>query len=1095
MRKLRILVLLSAILCFVFDIARAQEWARVSFEGLQRSYYQGQRLSVTVSVEPRTTGHRADLYAAVWTPGLPNLLFLTGDPQMPLSDQPVAAKRDIPIVLQSHQVYDAPTPAFPNGLLIYLYSALVETGTSPTEENLVSNLAQASIKIIGSAKNKLDKNQSNSLRILKNMVDPDTFRAKVKKGAVRRLELELSIPKSALPPNSSEDDLALAALSASQHLLRIETPRRSLRLIKRFGGRVKTLTFAQYYKDIPIYGSWFQMRIEDREDAFILKNVSGKYTPDLTLTQLEPIISDQQAMLKVMQEYDIESLSELRLIVPVKLWIYDEALFAPECPHCPEVDHNPRLAWRLAFNSPRDGGAVAEAFVDAINGKLLFDQARIYNQDREILNADHHRSDVCYIWDTNVEPWFNEDGVCEWWIPPCFGHNECLYSWEWVCAEPDAEGWDCYNFTGEVRDWRRSISRRLPAVWHAAGGAYGGPEPYRMYVRACRHGDPCPWQNASSVPCGGDYTIHMFGDGMVTLDVVGHEMGHTIHRSNVDFVYRDESGAIAEHIADAIGHFVCCATGIDCDWQQGENTTGALPNPCGVTWRNLADPTSCVPPMPDHFTNPPNDYVIMAADHGGVHTNCSIPNKALHLLVEGGTHHGVNVSGIGEDKASLIYMFSLRRLTDNPNFEDFSNSLQEGCEELVGHEGITSNDCCQVKNAFAAVGIGEADSDCDGTEDWLDTDDDDDGIADAGDNCPLIPNPGQEDVDGDGTGDACDPDADNDGVPNDSDNCPFVANAPQNDWDGDGVGDACDHSDGDGIVDSMDNCPVDGNPDQADLDGDGMGDVCDSDMDGDGILNETDNCPEDRNVRQDDRDGDGVGDACDNCVAFANSSQDDLDGDGQGDDCDDDIDGDGIPNAEDNCPEEYTPTPEWAPPRGGGCPFTLPSLPIFDYPMRFDYRHLGPLHPAAIRPMIRIVADPCEVIPCEAQTLFADNEYLKITVDLTLDLAEGLQTEGRINMYLAVLDEAGNRVASGETYFISSGQEVRRKDQVTLSFRMSPSFTWRESGKLSGQEGSNAALPAYYLMMCPIHLNEQILTILSETPLELSAHMTLYHQQ
>jgi len=57
------------------------------------------------------------------------------------------------------------------------------------------------------------------------------------------------------------------------------------------------------------------------------------------------------------------------------------------------------------------------------------------------------------------------------------------------------------------------------------------------------------------------------------------------------------------------------------------------------------------------------------------------------------------------------------------------------------------------------------------------------------------------------------------------------------------------------------------------------------DSDGDGIPDAVDNCPSVANPAQSDSDGDGVGDACDNCVSISNPLQQDCDGDGVGDAC------------------------------------------------------------------------------------------------------------------------------------------------------------------------------------------------------------------
>src|SRR5262249_44356170 len=71
-----------------------------------------------------------------------------------------------------------------------------------------------------------------------------------------------------------------------------------------------------------------------------------------------------------------------------------------------------------------------------------------------------------------------------------------------------------------------------------------------------------------------------------------------------------------------------------------------------------------------------------------------------------------------------------------------------------------------------------------------------------------------------------------------------------------------------------------------DTNGNGIPDCSDPDIDGDGVANANDNCPTVVNADQKDTDSDGLGDACDNCVNTKNVNQSDADSDGVGDACD-----------------------------------------------------------------------------------------------------------------------------------------------------------------------------------------------------------------
>ncbi|MDH3785591.1 MAG: thrombospondin type 3 repeat-containing protein, partial [Acidobacteriota bacterium] len=416
------------------------------------------------------------------------------------------------------------------------------------------------------------------------------------------------------------------------------------------------------------------------------------------------------------------------------------------------------------------------------------------------------------------------------------------------------------------------------------------------------------WNNASfNRNCN-----HMrFGDGWAVPDIIAHEFTHGVDRFSNQLIYANQSGALDESYADYF------AAMVDGNWTIGEAREDGTRNPI----RDMSNP-----PMrgdPDHRdparsgdgTGLRPAVAVPAGgtggnDWGAVHTNSGIPNKVGFLITDGGQHNGLTIAGLEQAKAErLQYMVFTTKLTSSSNFQHARDMTVEHAQTYVsgGHHDFTSLDVCDVINAWASVGYGDPDLDCNGVVDSPGGDADFDGIPNDRDNCPLARNIGQRDLDGDLTGDDCDPDVDGDLFFDTEDNCPRTANPNQADTDADGFGDLCDDDDGDGVLDLNDNCPLTPNEDQRDRDGDSQGDVCDNDADNDGLDNNVDNCPLDANASQYDPDSDGVGFQCDNCQFDPNPGQENLDGDGQGDVCDSDDDGDDFEDGSDNCPLYYNP--------------------------------------------------------------------------------------------------------------------------------------------------------------------------------------------
>ncbi len=191
----------------------------------------------------------------------------------------------------------------------------------------------------------------------------------------------------------------------------------------------------------------------------------------------------------------------------------------------------------------------------------------------------------------------------------------------------------------------------------------------------------------------------VYGDNMVTDDIAAHEMTHGVTQYESNLIYLYQSGAINEAFSDLWGEFIDQTNGAGNDseavkWLIGEDLAGGA----GRSMRN--------PPAygdPDKMTSPL--FHTSMSDNGGVHHNSGINNKAVYLMVEGGSFNGKTISGIGIDKtAAIYYEVQTNLLGAGANYTDLYYALQQACSNLIGGaEGITTNDCAQVRNAAQAV--------------------------------------------------------------------------------------------------------------------------------------------------------------------------------------------------------------------------------------------------------------------------------------------------------------------------------------------------------------------------------------------------------
>ena len=214
--------------------------------------------------------------------------------------------------------------------------------------------------------------------------------------------------------------------------------------------------------------------------------------------------------------------------------------------------------------------------------------------------------------------------------------------------------------------------------------------------------DNAGWNGAQMIY--GDGSGRIFKQGSLTKDIaiIAHELTHGVTEFTAGLVYSRQSGALNEHFSDTFGSLVkqrmLGQTADQADWLIGEGILGTAFN--GVALRSMKAPGAAhdLDRQPAHM----NDFVDLpddgdpANDHGGVHINSGIPNRAFFLAATA-------IGGPAWGKAGQIWYVTLtEHLRARSEFLECAEATVEVAGKLFGDGG---DEQVKVRSAWQQVGV------------------------------------------------------------------------------------------------------------------------------------------------------------------------------------------------------------------------------------------------------------------------------------------------------------------------------------------------------------------------------------------------------
>jgi Zn-dependent metalloprotease len=238
--------------------------------------------------------------------------------------------------------------------------------------------------------------------------------------------------------------------------------------------------------------------------------------------------------------------------------------------------------------------------------------------------------------------------------------------------------------------------------WDAYGrnSIDGAAQPLDASVHFGVKYDNAFWNGSRMVFGDGDGDIFTGFTGSLT--VIAHELTHGVVEHSGGLVYKGQSGALNESIADVFGvlaeQYRLGQSADQASWLVGEGIF--TPAVQGKALRSLAAPGTAYDddvlgkdPQPANMSG----YVVTKDDNGGVHINSGIPNHAFYLVAKA-------LGGHAWERAGLIWYRTMTSgtLPDTADFETFAKAT---LATAVAEYGEKSEEADAVRAGWTGVGV------------------------------------------------------------------------------------------------------------------------------------------------------------------------------------------------------------------------------------------------------------------------------------------------------------------------------------------------------------------------------------------------------